>query len=125
MSVFTGQTTPAAGGHRREDGWRSGRWSPAASAGSPAVRPGGVLSSCFAASVTIDSLLGGDPDALAAVVGGPATGPVPPDSSVVVPGGGQGVWAAGVAYKRSLDARVARAEVRRLMARIPGPGRRR
>ena len=79
----------------------------------------------LAASVTIDSLLGGDPDALAAVVGGPATGPVPPDSSVVVPGGGQGVWAAGVAYKRSLDARVARAEVRRLMARIPGPGRRR
>ena len=60
----------------------------------------------LAASVTIDSLLGGDPDALAAALGGPAAGPVPPGSSVVVPIGGQEVWAAGVTYTRSLDARM-------------------
>jgi 2-dehydro-3-deoxy-D-arabinonate dehydratase len=59
------------------------------------------------ASVTIDSLLsGGDPDGLGAVLGGPAAGSVPPDSSVIVPIGGQEVWAAGVTYTRSLDARV-------------------
>ena len=60
----------------------------------------------LATSVTIDSLLGGGPDALAAALSGPATGPVPADSSVVVPLGGQEVWAAGVTYTRSLDARV-------------------
>ncbi len=60
----------------------------------------------LATSVTIDSLLGDGPDALAAALSGPATGPVPADSSVVVPLGGQEVWAAGVTYTRSLDARV-------------------
>lgn len=60
----------------------------------------------LATSVTIDSLLGGDPDALAAALSGPATGPVPADSAVVVPLGGQEVWAAGVTYTRSLDARM-------------------
>jgi 2-dehydro-3-deoxy-D-arabinonate dehydratase len=59
----------------------------------------------LAASLTIDSLLGGDPDALAAALGGPGAGPVPGDCSVVVPIGGQEVWAAGVTYTRSLDGR--------------------
>ncbi len=57
------------------------------------------------ASATIDSLLGEGPDALAAVLGGPAAGPVPPGSSVLAPIVGQEVWAAGVTYTRSLDAR--------------------
>ena len=58
------------------------------------------------ASLTIDSLLGGDPGVLDAVLGGPGAGPVPPGSSVVAPVGGQEVWAAGVTYTRSLDARM-------------------
>jgi 2-dehydro-3-deoxy-D-arabinonate dehydratase len=60
----------------------------------------------LAASVTMDSLLGGAPDALAAVLSGPAAGPVPPGSAVVAPIGGQEVWAAGVTYTRSLGARM-------------------
>ncbi|HXZ69964.1 MAG TPA: fumarylacetoacetate hydrolase family protein, partial [Streptosporangiaceae bacterium] len=57
--------------------------------------------------VTIDGLLGGVPGALAAALGGPAAGPVPVGARVVAPVGGQEVWAAGVTYTRSLDARVA------------------
>jgi 2-dehydro-3-deoxy-D-arabinonate dehydratase len=60
----------------------------------------------LAGSLTIDSLLGGEPGALASVLAGPAAGPVPAGSSVVVPIGGQEVWAAGVTYTRSLDARM-------------------
>jgi 2-dehydro-3-deoxy-D-arabinonate dehydratase len=59
----------------------------------------------LAASLTIDSVLGGEPGALASAVGGPAAGPVPAGSSILVPLGGQEVWAAGVTYTRSLDAR--------------------
>jgi 2-dehydro-3-deoxy-D-arabinonate dehydratase len=61
----------------------------------------------LAASLTIDGLLGGAPGALAAALRGPAAGPVPPGARVVAPVGGQEVWAAGVTYTRSLDARVA------------------
>jgi 2-dehydro-3-deoxy-D-arabinonate dehydratase len=61
----------------------------------------------LAASLTIDGLLGGAPGALAAALRGPAAGPVPPAARVVAPVGGQEVWAAGVTYTRSLDARVA------------------
>jgi len=57
--------------------------------------------------VTIDGLLGGPPGALAAALAGPAAGPVPAGARVVAPVGGQEVWAAGVTYTRSLDARVA------------------
>ena len=61
----------------------------------------------LAASLTIDGLLGGAPGALAAALRGLAAGPVPPGARVVAPVGGQEVWAAGVTYTRSLDARVA------------------
>jgi 2-dehydro-3-deoxy-D-arabinonate dehydratase len=61
----------------------------------------------LAASLTIDGLLGGAPGALAAALRRPAAGPVPPGTRVVAPVGGQEVWAAGVTYTRSLDARVA------------------
>jgi 2-dehydro-3-deoxy-D-arabinonate dehydratase len=60
----------------------------------------------LAASLTIDALLGGPPGALAAALRGPAAGPVPPGARVVAPIGGQEVWAAGVTYTRSRDARV-------------------
>jgi 2-dehydro-3-deoxy-D-arabinonate dehydratase len=59
------------------------------------------------ALLTIDGLLGGPPGALAAALAGPAAGPVPAGAQVVAPVGGQEVWAAGVTYTRSLDARVA------------------
>ena len=58
------------------------------------------------ASLTIDALLGGPPGALATALRGPAAGPVPAGARVVVPIGGQEVWAAGVTYTRSLNARV-------------------
>ncbi len=58
------------------------------------------------ASLTIDGLLGGGPGALAAALRGAAAGPVPPGARVVAPIGSQEVWAAGVTYTRSRDARV-------------------
>jgi 2-dehydro-3-deoxy-D-arabinonate dehydratase len=61
----------------------------------------------LAASLTIDGLLGGPADALAAALHGPGTGPVPPGARVVAPIGSQEIWAAGVTYTRSRDARVA------------------
>ncbi len=60
----------------------------------------------LAASLTIDALLGGGPGALAAALRGPAAGPVPAGARIVAPIGGQEVWAAGVTYTRSLDARM-------------------
>jgi 2-dehydro-3-deoxy-D-arabinonate dehydratase len=54
---------------------------------------------------TIDGLLGGDPGALAALLEGPGE-PVPADARVLAPVGGQPVWAAGVTFARSLDARL-------------------
>jgi 2-dehydro-3-deoxy-D-arabinonate dehydratase len=61
----------------------------------------------LAVSLTIDGLLGGAPGALGAALRGPAAGLVPSAARVVAPVGGQEVWAAGVTYTRSLDARVA------------------
>jgi 2-dehydro-3-deoxy-D-arabinonate dehydratase len=59
----------------------------------------------LAARLTIDALLGA-PGVLAAALRGPAAGPVPAGARVVAPIGGQEVWAAGVTYTRSRDARV-------------------
>jgi len=60
----------------------------------------------LAASLTVDALLSGPPGALATALRGPAAGPVPAGARIVAPIGGQEVWAAGVTYTRSLDARV-------------------
>jgi len=60
----------------------------------------------LAASLTVDSLLGAAPGALAAALRGPGAGPVPAGARVLAPVGGQEVWAAGVTYTRSLDARM-------------------
>jgi 2-dehydro-3-deoxy-D-arabinonate dehydratase len=60
----------------------------------------------LAASLTIDRLLGGPPGALTAALRGPGAGSVPPGARVVAPIGGQEVWAAGVTYTRSRDARM-------------------
>jgi 2-dehydro-3-deoxy-D-arabinonate dehydratase len=54
---------------------------------------------------TVDGLLGGDPRALAALLEGPGE-PVPAGARVLAPVGGQPVWAAGVTFARSRDARL-------------------
>jgi 2-dehydro-3-deoxy-D-arabinonate dehydratase len=57
-------------------------------------------------AATVDGLLGGEPGALAAQLEGPAAGPVPGDAPLLAPIGGQPVWAAGVTFARSRDARL-------------------
>jgi 2-dehydro-3-deoxy-D-arabinonate dehydratase len=69
-------------------------------AGAP--RPGELLD----AGATVDGLLGGAPDALAALLEGPAAGPVPEGARLLAPVGRQPVWAAGVTFLRSRDARL-------------------
>ncbi|HEV3496842.1 MAG TPA: fumarylacetoacetate hydrolase family protein [Actinomycetes bacterium] len=58
------------------------------------------------ASATIDGVLGGDPGALEALAEAPAAGPVPDGAPLLAPVGGQPVWAAGVTFLRSRDARL-------------------
>jgi 2-dehydro-3-deoxy-D-arabinonate dehydratase len=58
------------------------------------------------AGATVDDLLGGDPGALAALLEGPAAGPVPEGARLLAPVGRQPVWAAGVTFARSRDARL-------------------
>jgi 2-dehydro-3-deoxy-D-arabinonate dehydratase len=60
----------------------------------------------LAAGASIDDLLGGDPGALEGLLDGPAAGPVPDGVQVLAPAGGQPVWAAGVTFRRSRDARL-------------------
>jgi 2-dehydro-3-deoxy-D-arabinonate dehydratase len=67
-----------------------------------APRPGELLD----AGATVDGLLGGAPDALAALLEGPAAGPVPEGARLLAPVGRQPVWAAGVTFLRSRDARL-------------------
>jgi 2-dehydro-3-deoxy-D-arabinonate dehydratase len=55
---------------------------------------------------SIDGVLGGDPGALAALLEAPAGDPVPDDARVLAPAGAQPVWAAGVTFLRSRDARL-------------------
>jgi 2-dehydro-3-deoxy-D-arabinonate dehydratase len=57
------------------------------------------------ASLTLDALLA-VPDAFATELRGPSAGPVPAGARMVAPIGSQEVWAAGVTYTRSRDARV-------------------
>jgi 2-dehydro-3-deoxy-D-arabinonate dehydratase len=58
------------------------------------------------AGATVDGVLGGDPGGLERLLEGPAAGPVPDGVQVLVPVGGQPVWAAGVTFRRSRDARL-------------------
>jgi 2-dehydro-3-deoxy-D-arabinonate dehydratase len=60
----------------------------------------------LAADATVDGLLGGGAGALAELLEGPALGPVPEGARVLVPIGAQPVWAAGVTFRRSRDARM-------------------
>jgi 2-dehydro-3-deoxy-D-arabinonate dehydratase len=54
----------------------------------------------------LDGVLGGEPGALAALLEGPAAGPLPGDARLLAPVGAQPVWAAGVTFLRSRDARL-------------------
>jgi 2-dehydro-3-deoxy-D-arabinonate dehydratase len=58
------------------------------------------------ARASIDGVLGGAPGALQALLDGPAEGVVPGEASLLAPVGAQPVWAAGVTFRRSLDARL-------------------
>jgi 2-dehydro-3-deoxy-D-arabinonate dehydratase len=60
----------------------------------------------LAPDATVDGVLGGGPGALAELLAGPAGGPVPDGARVLVPVGAQPVWAAGVTFRRSRDARL-------------------
>jgi 2-dehydro-3-deoxy-D-arabinonate dehydratase len=55
---------------------------------------------------SIDGVLGGDPGALEALLAAPAGGQVPDGAQLLAPAGGQPVWAAGVTFLRSRDARL-------------------
>jgi 2-dehydro-3-deoxy-D-arabinonate dehydratase len=55
---------------------------------------------------SIDGVLGGDPGALEALLAAPAGGQVPDGARLLAPAGGQPVWAAGVTFLRSRDARL-------------------
>jgi 2-dehydro-3-deoxy-D-arabinonate dehydratase len=55
---------------------------------------------------SIDGVLGGDPGALEALLAAPAGAQVPDGAQLLAPAGGQPVWAAGVTFLRSRDARL-------------------
>jgi 2-dehydro-3-deoxy-D-arabinonate dehydratase len=55
---------------------------------------------------SIDGVLGGDSGALEALLAAPAGGQVPDGARLLAPAGGQPVWAAGVTFLRSRDARL-------------------
>jgi 2-dehydro-3-deoxy-D-arabinonate dehydratase len=57
------------------------------------------------AGATLDGVLGGDPGALERLLDGPGE-PAPEGLAVLAPVGGQPVWAAGVTFLRSRDARL-------------------
>jgi 2-dehydro-3-deoxy-D-arabinonate dehydratase len=58
------------------------------------------------AGASIDGVLGGDPGALEALLEAPAGDPAPDGLPVLAPAGAQPVWAAGVTFRRSRDARL-------------------
>ena len=58
------------------------------------------------ARASIDALLSGEPGALRRLLDGPTGNPVPEGARVLAPVGAQPVWAAGVTFRRSRDARL-------------------
>jgi 2-dehydro-3-deoxy-D-arabinonate dehydratase len=70
--------------------------------GPAAARPVELLD----ARASIDGVLGGEPGALRALLDTPAGGAVPDGARVLAPVGAQPVWAAGVTFRRSRDARL-------------------
>jgi 2-dehydro-3-deoxy-D-arabinonate dehydratase len=58
------------------------------------------------AAASIDGVLGGEPGALGELLDAPGAGPVPDGAQVLAPAGAQPIWAAGVTFLRSRDARL-------------------
>ena len=58
------------------------------------------------ARASIDALLSGEPGALRGLLDGPTGNPVPEGARALAPVGAQPVWAAGVTFRRSRDARL-------------------
>jgi 2-dehydro-3-deoxy-D-arabinonate dehydratase len=58
------------------------------------------------AGASIDAVLGGDTGAVATLLDAPAGDPVPDGAQLLAPVGAQPVWAAGVTFLRSRDARL-------------------
>jgi 2-dehydro-3-deoxy-D-arabinonate dehydratase len=76
---------------------------PALARGEPGTGPRELLP----ATLSLDSLLAGAAaDLGGAVAGAPAAGPVPPGTVVLAPAQSQEIWAAGLTYRRSRDARI-------------------
>jgi 2-dehydro-3-deoxy-D-arabinonate dehydratase len=76
---------------------------PVLARGEPGTGPRELLPS----GLNLDTLLAGGADGLAsAVAGAPAAGPVPPGAAVLAPVESQEIWAAGLTYRRSRDARM-------------------
>lgn len=63
------------------------------------------------ADLSIDDLLAAGSDALTTATRRPTLGPVPATARVRAPVGNQEIWAAGVTYKRSREARMEESEV--------------
>jgi 2-dehydro-3-deoxy-D-arabinonate dehydratase len=70
--------------------------------GAPTTGPAELLDP----GASIDGVLGGEPGALEALLDGPGHGAVREGAALLAPLGGQPVWAAGVTFRRSLDARL-------------------
>ncbi len=86
----------------------SGLWRLGTSAGIRLARggPGEGPTQLLAPDVTIDELLGDGAATLADLDRLPVSGPVPEEHSVLAPVASQEIWAAGVTYMRSRDARM-------------------
>ena len=59
----------------------------------------------FPAHITLDGMLGGDAAQFEAALSASAVEPVPTGARLLAPVSGQEVWAAGVTYERSREAR--------------------
>lgn len=72
----------------------------------------------LAYGTSLDAILAGGQDALPAALAGPSDGEVPPAAELLAPIERQEVWAAGVTYERSREARVEESVVPDLYQRV-------
>jgi len=79
---------------------------------------GGEPAELLPAAADLDALVAAGRDALGAALDGPGDGPVPSGSRVRAPLGSQEVWAAGVTYRRSREARMSESADADVYARV-------
>ena len=81
-------------------------------------------SELLAEEETIDRVLGDElADGLASAISSPGAGNVPPNARILAPIGQQDVWAAGVTYRRSRDARMSESRSSNSYDRVYGAAR--